>query len=248
MAAYEHFPKGASKSLKYYVYRLLDPRSGSTFYVGMGSGNQVFAHASGKMLVKPDDAETNDPRLELVKEIVDSGLEVLSVIHRWGLDEATAFEVESAVMDCYPGLTDRRNGQHHDRGTGNAAQLVEGLSPEIYYEPSFKYVLIKTTDEKIARMAAEGEEDPVYAACHEAWKLNLEIAQDYDYVITSVRGIVRGVYIVVGWYPVEGKVNRIGFLGRKADPSVWDYFVNKRIPDVYRRKGAVNPALYSQNH
>ena len=247
MAAYEQFPSGASKSLKYYVYRLLDPRSGSTFYVGMGSGNQVFAHASGKLRVKPDDAETNDPRLDLVKEIVDSGLEVLAVIHRWGLDETTAFEVESAVMDCFPALADRRNGQHHDRGTGNAAQLIEGLTPEIYYEPSFKYVLIKTTDEKIARMAADGEEDPVFAACHEAWKLNLDIAQDYDYVITSVRGIVRGVYTVAGWYPVAGKVNRIGFLGRRADPKVWDYFVGKRIPDTYRKKGMINPALYSQN-
>ena len=40
MADKEQFPAGASKSLKYYVYRLLDPRNGITFYVGMGRGNQ----------------------------------------------------------------------------------------------------------------------------------------------------------------------------------------------------------------
>ena len=233
MAANEQFPAGASKSLKYYVYRLLDPRNGVTFYVGKGSGNQVFAHASGKLRVKPDDADTNDPKLELIKEIVDSGLEVLSVIHRWGLDETTA-------------LIDKRQGQHHDRGTGNAAQLVEGLSPEIYEEPDFKYILLKTTDEKIARMAAEGEEDPIFAACHEAWKLNLDIAQDYDYVITSVRGIVKGVFQVVGWYPVAGRINQIGFLGYRAEPKIWDYFVEKRIPDIYRRRGVINPAQYCQ--
>ena len=31
--------------LKYYVYRLVDPRNGQTFYVGKGKNNRVFAHA-----------------------------------------------------------------------------------------------------------------------------------------------------------------------------------------------------------
>ena len=247
MAEMERFPAGANKSLKYYVYRLMDPRNGITFYVGMGTGNQIFSHAKGALRMMPDDADTNDPKLELINEIRASGLEVMYVMHRWGLDEATAFEVESAVMDCFLGLTDRRNGQHHDRGVSNVQQLIKGLSPEIYPEPPFKYVLIKTTDEKIARMAAEGEEDPVFAACHEAWKLNLDIASDYDYVITSVKGVVRGIYQVVGWYPVAGKVNRIGCLGHKADAETCAKYVGKRIPDTYRRKGAVNPALYSRN-
>ena len=30
--------------LEYYVYRLIDPRSGQTFYVGKGKGNRLFAH------------------------------------------------------------------------------------------------------------------------------------------------------------------------------------------------------------
>ena len=45
MAAKDRFPAGASKSPKDYVYRLVDPRNGSTFYEGMGSGNQVFVLA-----------------------------------------------------------------------------------------------------------------------------------------------------------------------------------------------------------
>jgi hypothetical protein len=247
MPELDRFPAGTNKSLKYYVYRLMDPRNGITFYVGMGTGNQIFSHAQGNLRMMPDDVDTNDPKLALINEIRASGLEVIAVMHRWGLDEATAFEVESAVMDCFLGLTDRRNGQHHDRGTSNVQQLIKGLSPEIYPEPPFKYVLIKTTDEKIARCDADGEEDPIFAACHEAWKLNLDIAMDYDYVITSVKGVVRGVYQVVGWYPVAGRVNRIGFLGHRAEPKIWDGYVGKRIPDVYRRKGAMNPALYSQN-
>ncbi|MCR2307669.1 hypothetical protein NSX65_32680, partial [Salmonella enterica] len=38
------FPSGVIEHLGWYVYRLIDPRDGSTFYVGKGKGNRVFAH------------------------------------------------------------------------------------------------------------------------------------------------------------------------------------------------------------
>ena len=51
-----------------------------------------------------EDKETNDLRLDLVHEIVDSGLDVLPVIHRRGLDEVTAFEAESPAPVAFPFL------------------------------------------------------------------------------------------------------------------------------------------------
>jgi hypothetical protein len=38
------FPREVAQKLKTYVYRLIDPRNGETFYVGKGQGNRVFAH------------------------------------------------------------------------------------------------------------------------------------------------------------------------------------------------------------
>lgn len=38
------FPPEVIKELNYYVYRLIDPRNGETFYVGKGKGNRVFEH------------------------------------------------------------------------------------------------------------------------------------------------------------------------------------------------------------
>ena len=34
------------EQLQYYVYRLIDPRNGQTFYVGKGKGNRLYAHVN----------------------------------------------------------------------------------------------------------------------------------------------------------------------------------------------------------
>ena len=37
----ESFTDEVSSRLGHYVYRLIDPRNGKTFYIGMGQGNRV---------------------------------------------------------------------------------------------------------------------------------------------------------------------------------------------------------------
>lgn len=36
------FSQETINKIGYYVYRLIDPRNGQTFYVGKGKGNRVF--------------------------------------------------------------------------------------------------------------------------------------------------------------------------------------------------------------
>lgn len=43
----DHFPQEVIEKLKWYVYRLVDPRNGETFYVGKGKNNRVFNHVKG---------------------------------------------------------------------------------------------------------------------------------------------------------------------------------------------------------
>ena len=40
----ESFPGEVARRHNTYVYRLIDPRDGETFYVGKGQGNRVFSH------------------------------------------------------------------------------------------------------------------------------------------------------------------------------------------------------------
>ena len=89
------FPPEVAERLKTYVYRLIDPRNGETFYVGKGQGDRVFAH--GRAAIESDDPGS---KLKRIREIIAAGFEVAHVIHRHGLDESTAFEVEAALIDA----------------------------------------------------------------------------------------------------------------------------------------------------
>ena len=73
------FPSGVIEHLGWYVYRLIDPRDGSTFYVGKGKGNRVFAHMRGEVAAADDD-ELLSNKLKQIREIRLAGLEVIHVI------------------------------------------------------------------------------------------------------------------------------------------------------------------------
>ncbi len=90
----EVFPPGVVDKLKTYVYRLIDPRNGETFYVGKGTGNRVFAHVRAEQSLEDDELSN---KLQRIREIRMAGFEVAHVIHRHGMDAKTAFEVEAAL-------------------------------------------------------------------------------------------------------------------------------------------------------
>ena len=89
-ATNKEFTSEISKKLGHYVYRLIDPRNGETFYVGKGKENRVFQHI--KFARNVEFIDELDYKLQTIKEINNAGLDVIHVIHRHGLDEDTALE------------------------------------------------------------------------------------------------------------------------------------------------------------
>ena len=121
----ESFPPEVEQRLQTYVYRLIDPRNGETFYVGKGKGNRVFAHIRGEEGLEDDEINNKLKRIRLIRL---TGFEVAHVIHRHGMDEATAFEVEAALMDAYPGLANIAGGTGGDYGAMHAQEIIRRYS------------------------------------------------------------------------------------------------------------------------
>ena len=82
------FSPEVCEELEYYVYRLVDPRNGQTFYVGKGKNNRVFAHAKCELEKHNDvdyDSEVDDEsnlKYKTIREIKDAGLDIIYIIQR----------------------------------------------------------------------------------------------------------------------------------------------------------------------
>ena len=115
--------------------------------------------------------------------------------------------------------------------------------PSVYVEPDFDYIIIKTTEERIALCNGS-----LYEATRFAWRLKVERARQYPYVFSVVNKIVRAVYKVHSWKLVtSGELaGRYEFFGEEATPEISKQFVGKMIPDYYRVAGNASPIQYKR--
>jgi hypothetical protein len=238
------FTSEISDQLKYYVYRLIDPRNGETFYVGKGTGNRVFAHVKGEL---GSEGDTLTDKLQRIRDVRLDGFEVAHVIHRHGLDQQTAFEVEAALIDAYPEATNVAGGRASDeRGLMHAKQIIERYKAD---EAIFKHKAVLIN---VNRSAAE--KDSVYEAVRYAWKLDPKKAAKADIVLAVLQGLIIGAYVADKWLPAtpanfpntpSDRPGRWGFIGQEAPEEIKRLYLRKRIPDSMRKRGAANPVKYA---
>ncbi|UNK79501.1 hypothetical protein MNQ96_18595 [Sphingopyxis granuli] len=231
------FSEEVCEKIGNYVYRLIDPRNDETFYVGRGRNNRVFDHVKGVLLPQNEDEDESvslGDKLDRIREIQNSGHNVLYVIHRHEIpsDEATA-EVEAALIDAYAGLTNIQRGYGScDRGPTTPDELKRkyGL-PEFPPNPDDKLILIC-----INSIENKRDINSVYDKVRYCWRINEKRAKAADYVIAVVRGVSVGVFKPEKWMEAthenfpefknasDESIRRRGFVGRKAD-EVWDKYV-----------------------
>lgn len=258
MTNYENltsFPAGVRENLKFYIYRLIDPRDGSTFYIGKGRGDRVFQHATAldARAVAQDaalDLDNDDPqaaheealdsqeerenlKIDIIRQIHGAGLKVIHVIHRHGMENAeTAYEVEAALIDAYAGLANKNAGQGStDRGPMHAWQIVNKYAlPSVEPRSGDKLILIN-----INSWEDIGDEELLDRVRY-AWRISKHRAEKADYVLAVTQGVVRGVFVPEKWLPAtpehfppprfEGpRPPRIGFHGKKAPADIWIHYV-----------------------
>lgn len=239
------FTKEVIEQLQYYVYRLIDPRNGQTFYVGKGKGNRLFAHVNDALNdyegEKYDNAEEDDisSKIQQIRDIRNSGLEVIHVIQRYGLTEKEAFEVEAALIDCFAGLTNIQAGHSSDRGVNNAEVLQRELSLEEFEDvEGLNYCIIKINDYWL------NERGSVYETVRKYWKINSIRMAKIPYVLAAHNGVIVDVFKAEKWYETAEAPGRYMFDGVQAPDEIRSLFINKRLPKHYMKKGMASPVLY----
>ena len=230
------FTNEVCEKLGYYVYRLIDPRDGQTFYVGKGKNNRVFAHVKcelkkyeGENYLSEDDNDTST-KIERIKEIKAEGLDVIHIIHRHGLTEDVALEVEAALIDCFSGLTNVKKGKNdkgqgkNDKGRGvSNVEVLQRKYANIYEEPdNLNYMIIKTRKETMIERGGSW-----YNAVRSAWKVDKNRANKIKYVLGVVDGIVKEVFEVDEWK--EAGNGRYEFYGKVATEDKRSIFKDKRL-------------------
>lgn len=241
----EEFPVEVFKEIKNYVYRLIDPRNGETFYVGRGEENRVFEHIKGA-LKNSNKEDGLDLKFQKIIAIRNAGLSVIHIIHRHGLEEEVAKIVEASLIDAYPGTTNILGGYgSNDFGPMNLLEIVNKYRAE---EVEFKHnILMITINTSIINKS-------IYDAVRFAWKLDVKRAERAEYILALEKGIIVGVFIVDTWFKAVienfpeftlADSKRFGFVGKEASKEIKKLYLRKKIPIEFRDKGASNPIKYN---
>jgi uncharacterized protein len=186
------FNSAVQEAIGYYVYRLIDPRTGETFYVGKGVGNRLFAHVAES----DRDLDRKTHKLTTISAIKKAGLGVQYLIHRHGLTEKEAFEVEAALLDAYDGLSNVQGGTHNAQRGAMTSQEIIGLYDAKPAEITEPVVLIKISREWHRGIGA----DALYERTRRFWVCNPMI-HDAKYAMSVCSGLIRQVYEIHEWYP-----------------------------------------------
>ena len=235
----QEFPISVIEKLGYYVYFLIDPETQQVFYVGKGIGNRVFAHANA--------AITNalpGEKLDRIRAITSRGLAVEHIIHRHGLTEKEAFEIEAALID-YLGidnLTNQVQGfNSDDRGRMSVLDIIaKYAAPEVIITES---VILNT----INRLYRKGmSADELYEVTRGNWVIGKR-RENARYALAVYNGIIRQAYMIERWYPAaqrdpnQKNANRWRFDGSIAH-ELQHYIGGSTVR--YVSLGAQNPIRY----
>jgi hypothetical protein len=233
------FPVNIHEKVDYYVYRLFDPRTAETFYVGKGKGDRVFQHAKGALKFNQEEKEKEEgkgedeisSKIKQIRDIQNAGLEVGYIIHRHGMDEPTALEVEAALIDAYPHLTNEMNGHGSSgRGIMHIQKIINKYHAETADFAHYNILMINVNK------STSLESKEIYDAVRYAWVVDKNKADNADYILAVKQGLIIGVFVAKEWLPAlrknfpglpEDMPKRKGFNGGKANDEIWNKYVKK---------------------
>lgn len=237
------FDNKTSEYLEYYVYALIHPTTDKPFYIGKGIGNRVFNHKHCAL-----NTEDSSLKLDIIREITSSNLEVKHIVIRHGLTEKEAFEVEASLIDLgnYIGfdLSNIMDGHYaENRGLMTSDEIIRRYNAKPL-EALLHPAIIININKKYSR--GNSSED-IYLATKQAWVVGEQKRNITKFALSEYAGIIIEVFEIKEWYNVvtedNKRNNRWGFNGVVASDEVRNLYINKSIAHT-KKKGAANPIKY----
>ncbi len=161
-----------------------------TFYVGKGSGQRVLQH-QWDALENPLPSD----RRERIWQIRAAGTTETLIIHRHGMDEATALHVEAALIAAYPSLTNLVAGHGAEFGPAGLDELIARYAaPEARI--TVPAILIKIEKEWRPDLSPE----QLYERTRQYWVCNPATRRPPPtHAVSVARGLVREGYRIERW-------------------------------------------------
>ena len=230
------FRPEVSEAIGFYVYRLVDPRNGVTFYVGKGKGARIIQHLKLNRTEFDHDDEAN-PKFDRISSIRADGFQPTPIIHRHGMNEETALEVEAALIDMFDDLTNKIRGHGSSQyGPMHLKSVIEKYQSETV-SPSENCLIVSVQNTVNLR-------DNVGDAARYCWGVNLGRAQSAELVLAVKDGIIVGVFNPTNWRPVSHEAfpnfyteGDKGYGFDAADVSSNSPYYRKRPPVYPGQKG-----------
>lgn len=225
------------ETLGYYVYLLIDPETNQIFYVGKGIGNRIFTHLN-QAISSPQE---ND-KLDKIRSIKSKGLEVKHVIHRHGLTEKEAFEVEATLIDFIglEGLSNIVSGHHSVyRGSMTIQEIIiQYDAPQIEIVESAMLITVN----RLYRRNMNEEE--LYEITRGNWVVSNR-RNKAKFAFSVYRGNVRQVYETQKWFPVIARSEQAKRQSRwRFEGTVAQHLQHYVGGSVEKYVGAQNPIRY----
>jgi uncharacterized protein len=236
-------PSEVARSLGYYVYLYIDPRSDKPFYVGKGKGRRMLAHLS---------ARGESRKAKILEELREASLQPrLDILAHALADEESALRIEAAVIDLL-GLDDLTNSVRGWRSIQLGRMSLEELISYYAAKPvTIEDPVLLIRINRLYRHGMSAKE--LYEATRGVWKVGPR-RERARYALAVFEGVVREIYAIDKWHPagtleystrgedlsVEG---RWEFEGHVASEMLHARYVGGSVA-AYLAKGSQSPIRY----
>jgi len=231
------FTSDVCRTLGYYVYLYVDPRTNKPFYVGKGVNNRAFSHLK---------SGAKNAMTKRIREISAAGLEPRIEILRHGLTEDEAHHVEAASIELLE-LDQLANEVHgHGKVHGPRATWSEIENQFTAAEASITEPSILLNISGSYHKATTPSQ--LYDVTRSAWVVNREKASKAHYALAMFNSVVREVYRIQEWLPAGSTLTSFDVQHKPAKDR-WE-FVGAFASDEMRKrhKGKrVKGLSFSQN-